>query len=131
MGQWRAIIDLPATAEAPAAARGVVGSLLQVWGLGGVNHDAQLVVSELVTNAFRHAPGTDSFELELARLSNGVRISLADGSSIRPIVRELAHEAPSGRGMCLVDALVNEWGAEDHHGGKRVWVRIDLPSSLP
>ena len=81
----------------------------------------------MVANAYRHAPGTDSFELELVELGDGVRISLADGSSIRPIVRELADDAPSGRGLHIVEVLVDEWGAEDHHGGKRVWVRMDRP----
>jgi anti-sigma regulatory factor (Ser/Thr protein kinase) len=127
VGQWRAVVDLPATPDAPAAARAVVGSVLHVWGLAEISPDAQLVISEMVTNAYRHAPGTDSFELELARLTDGVRISLADGSSIRPIVRELANDAPSGRGMHIVEVLVSEWGAEDHHGGKRIWVRINRP----
>jgi anti-sigma regulatory factor (Ser/Thr protein kinase) len=131
VGQWRAVIDLPATVHAPASARAVVGSVLRAWELAEISADAQLVISELVTNAYRHAPGTDSFELELAKLSDdGVRISLADGSSIRPIVRELASDAPSGRGMHIVEMLVSEWGAEDHHGGKRIWVRIDRPGSL-
>jgi anti-sigma regulatory factor (Ser/Thr protein kinase) len=129
VGQWQAIIDLPATVHAPATARTVVGSLLEAWGLADVSHDAQLVISELVTNAYRHSGGADSFELELARLTDGVRMSLADGSSIRPIIRELAQDAPSGRGMHIVEVLAGDWGAENHHGGKRVWVRMDRPPS--
>jgi hypothetical protein len=80
----------------------------------------------LVTNAYLHAPGTDSFELELVRRNSGVRISLADGTSVRPIIAELSSEGEHGRGLAIVAALASGWGSEDHHGGKRVWVDIDL-----
>jgi len=125
MAQWRALIDVPASAHGPAAARHVVAALLPVWELPELSADAELVVSELVTNAYRHAPGTDSFELELVRQSDGVRISLADGNAVRPVIAELhADHQPTGRGMAIVAALAVRWGAEDHHGGKRVWVDL-------
>ena len=126
MGQWRASVDVPASPYGPGAARRVVQALLPVWGLEPLCDDAQLVVSELVSNAFRHAPDTDSFELELVRRHDGVRIALADGSSVRPLIAELTDDQPSGRGMAIVEALATAWGAEDHHGGKRVWVDLDL-----
>jgi two-component sensor histidine kinase len=83
-----------------------------------------LVVSELVTNAVEHAPMTDSFEMELVCHADRVRISLADGSSIHPVVRELDAEQPRGRGMRLVSELTDDWGAEDFGTGKRVWVEL-------
>jgi anti-sigma regulatory factor (Ser/Thr protein kinase) len=126
VAQWRASIDVPATIDGPAAARRVIAALLPVWELPALRDSAELVVSELVTNAYLHAPGSDSFELEIVRRENGVRIGLADGNSIRPMLRELGGEEPSGRGMSLVAALASAWGAEDHHGGKRVWVVLDL-----
>jgi anti-sigma regulatory factor (Ser/Thr protein kinase) len=124
MGQWRASVDVPANPRGPLAARRVVAALLDVWELPELRDDAELVVSELVTNAYRYAPGTDSFELEVVRRSDGLRIALADGSSIRPIVNELSSEGTTGRGMALVAALADNWGAEEHHGGKRVWVDL-------
>ncbi len=127
MGQWCASIDVPATASGLAAARHVVSGLLPGWGLPDeLCGDAALVVSELVTNAFLHAPVTDSFELELTRRPHGVRVSLADGSSVRPMIRELSSDLPSGRGMHIVELLATEWGAEDYLGGKRVWVDLDV-----
>ena len=122
-----AAVDIPATVHAAAAARTVVDALLPVWNLADLQDDAKLIASELVTNAYLHAPGTDSFELELVRRSRGVRISLADGSSIRPVIAELSHDATSGRGMRIVACLASAWGAEDYHGGKRVWVELDQP----
>lgn len=128
MGQWRATVELPGTLLAPRVGREVVSSLLTGWGHGVLVDDAALVVSELVTNAVQHAPGFETYELELIGRADGVRISLADGSSIRPIVGELAHEKPRGRGMQIVATLAQGWGAEDHHGGKRVWVELALPA---
>jgi hypothetical protein len=87
------------------------------------------VVSELVTNAYRHAPGTDSFVLELIRRVHGLRLSLADGSAVRPVIRALSRDQPSGRGMRVVAALASAWGAEEDHGGKRVWIDLDEPNS--
>lgn len=84
-------------------------------------------MSELIANAFlhtEHAEGGDIFELELLCRAEGLRISLADGSSIRPIIAALDHDRPSGRGLRIVRSLAEAWGAEDHLGGKRVWVEL-------
>ncbi len=126
MSQWRAVIDVPGSVHGPAAARQVVAALLPMWGIGRVTADAQLIVTELVTNAYQHAPGADSFELELELLGypERLRIALADGSAVRPVIAELDETRPTGRGMRIVASLATEWGAEDHHGGKRVWVDL-------
>jgi len=83
-----------------------------------------LIVSELVSNAVEHAPGSATYELEVVQQGSGVRIYLADGSSIKPVVAELAHDRPRGRGMRIVEALTDSWGSDDHDGGKRVWVEL-------
>ena len=77
-----------------------------------------------MTNAVQHAPGADTYELELLRVEGGVRIYLADGASIKPMVRELDHRTPRGRGMRIVAAVAADWGSDEHHGGKRVWVEL-------
>jgi two-component sensor histidine kinase len=124
MSRWQASADIPATVQGPATARAVVADLLMAWGLPDCVPGAQLIVSELVTNAFEHAPGTDSFELQLSVENDRVRVSLADGSSIRPAIRDLV--GPRGRGMRIVHAVAQAWGAEDYRGGKRVWAEIDI-----
>ncbi len=103
--------------------------LLPGWGLPAqLCGDAELIVSELATNALLHAPVTGSIELEIVRRAHGVRVSLADGSSVRPTIRERSSDRPSGRGMQIVATLATAWGAEDHQGGKRVWVDLDAAS---
>jgi anti-sigma regulatory factor (Ser/Thr protein kinase) len=124
VGQWRASADIPATVRGPSAARHMVGALMRGWELGGLCDDAELVVSELVTNAVVHAPGTDSFELELTRHPDHVTISLADGSAIRPVIEALDADRPRGRGMLIVSSLAADWGSEEQAGGKRVWVDL-------
>lgn len=126
MSRWHASADIPATIHGPAVARGFIAALLNAHGLDRLTYPAQLVVSELVTNAYQHAPGTDSFELELAVTDDHLRVSLADGSAIRPTVAELNQHAPRGRGMRIVHNLATRWGAEDYHGGKRVWAEIAI-----
>lgn len=128
MGQWRAVVDIPATPQGPATARRVVDAVLPAWDYDDLRFDAELVVSELVTNAVMHAPGADTLELELIRRESGLRIALADGSAVRPIIKELSEEHTSGRGMVIVQAVASAWGSEEQPGGKRVWVDIDRPS---
>jgi anti-sigma regulatory factor (Ser/Thr protein kinase) len=125
MAQLRMMLDLPATLRSASTARAVVRALLPGWGLPApVVDDAELVVSELVSNAVEHAPGSETYELEVVQRPDGVRISLADGSSIKPVVAALAHDRPRGRGLRIVEALTDEWGSDEHKGGKRVWVEL-------
>lgn len=124
MGQWRAAVDLPADPGGARVARRVVAALLNVWDLAGLSDDAQLVVSELVANAYRHASGSGPFELEVIGRSDGVWIAVADGSAIRPVLKELSFDLLTGRGMTLVAAVAADWGSEDRRGGKRVWVDL-------
>src|SRR5579875_1823547 len=102
--------------------------MLSAWNAAVLIDDAALVVSELVTNAYTHAATGHSYELELAMTDDSVTIGLADGSSIKPIVEQVDHARPRGRGMQLVETLASAWGADDHEGGKRVWVRLDVPA---
>jgi anti-sigma regulatory factor (Ser/Thr protein kinase) len=124
MGELLATAAIPATPRGPAAARHLVRAVLTGWELEHVSGWAELVVSELVTNAYRHAPGTDTFELEVTRKPERLELALADGSAIRPVVAELDNEGNRGRGMRIVAELADGWGAEDHGGGKRVWVEL-------
>ncbi|HEV7193493.1 MAG TPA: ATP-binding protein [Jatrophihabitantaceae bacterium] len=129
MGQMHALVDIPGTPFAVGMARRIVEALLSAWELTEISDDAQLVVTELMGNAIDHAPGAASYELELVRRSDGVCIYLADGSSVRPFIAHLAQESRRGRGMRLVEALSSSWGAEDHHGGKRVWADLLLTTA--
>jgi anti-sigma regulatory factor (Ser/Thr protein kinase) len=125
MGQLKAIVELPATLHSAATARAVIRAILPGWGLRPIVDDAELIVSELVSNAVEHAPGSATYELEVVQRGGGIRIYLADGSSIKPVIAALAHDRPRGRGLRIVEALTTSWGSDDHKGGKRVWVDLE------
>lgn len=122
-----ATIDLPPASAPPVAVRRITGGLLSAWGLASTDvDDAVLVVHEIFVNAVEHAAGVANLELQLTHADERLWASVADGSSIHPIVQELDHGADRGRGLQLVAAICERWGVDDHHGGKRVWVQINL-----
>ena len=126
MSTLSARIDLPPTAGSVPTARRVVVELLALWGAPH-DRDAGLVVSELVANVVDHVGGDEPFTLELTSSGDSLRISVADGSAIRPVVRELESDSARGRGMRMVERIADRWGAEEHQGGKRVWVELAPP----
>ncbi|WP_322755362.1 ATP-binding protein [Frankia sp. Cas3] len=101
---WSASVDLPFTAQAPAAAREVLRGLLIAWGREQQADDAAVVVvSELVTNAVQHAGEQGQLHLSLAAREGVLRLELADGSALRPVAPELSDSDERGRGMHVVD----------------------------
>ena len=84
-----------------------------------------LLVSELVTNAVRHA--CTPAELRIWINDQLVLVKVCDGSPAAPQVRLQAPDATSGRGMFLVQRLATRWGIEAKDPGKCVW--FELPTS--
>jgi two-component sensor histidine kinase len=101
------------------------GSYLDAWKLPQLTDSAELILSELVTNALVHAHPRYGclIATRLERLENGVRIEVHDTSGSRPERREVSADSESGRGLALVDALTGgQWGVSDREGpGKTVW----------
>jgi anti-sigma regulatory factor (Ser/Thr protein kinase) len=129
MASFSASIDLPPMPTSVPAARHLLLDVLRTWDVPQDRDDAALLVTELVANVIDHVHGEASLTLELAFSDRWLRISVADGSSIRPVVRELEQEQPRGRGLLLVKAIADRWGSEEHRGGKRVWFELS-PAAL-
>jgi anti-sigma regulatory factor (Ser/Thr protein kinase) len=123
-----ATIDLPPEATSVPLARRLVRDVLRAWNAPHDLEDAELLVAEVVANVVDHVGG-EVFTLELALRGGTLEVGVVDGSSIRPIVRELSLERERGRGMQLVDRIADRWGADDHHGGKRVWFELTSPGA--
>jgi hypothetical protein len=124
MSTLTAAVDLyPVPASVPVARR-LVLDLLRGWDAPHDGGDAALLVTELLANVVDHVAGEASFTLELSLSERWLRIAVADGSALRPVVRQLETGAPRGRGMRLVAGIADRWGAEDHAGGKRVWFEL-------
>ena len=84
--------------------------------------DAELLVSELASNAVLHARTT--FEVEVAPCPIGVRVEVADSDPTVP--RRGRHDAlaVSGRGLQIVDHVATDWGVERVPHGKRIWFEL-------
>lgn len=109
---------------------------LAVWGLSALEDSAVLVLSELVTNAVRHARVPTGREIETRFLPSGLpapdglRIEVHDASALRPYRRTEDPDACDGRGLPIVDALADAWGVSDRAGvGKMVWAVWRSPGS--
>jgi anti-sigma regulatory factor (Ser/Thr protein kinase) len=125
VGTFRASFEFPPSPHAPGTARRLLGELFDAWSLDATLHvDAKVLVTELISNAVDHAGSDVVLELDVTASDGWLRVGLADGSTIRPVVRELDHTAPRGRGMQIVAELADRWGSEDRDGGKRVWFEL-------
>jgi anti-sigma regulatory factor (Ser/Thr protein kinase) len=112
--------------EAPQAARRFVASLLQrrPYADRAPSGDAQLVVSELATNAVIHA-GTP-FSVSISCNGSAIRISVHDWNPTPPMMRNARPLDRSGRGLRLVDAVARDWGVKPAPDGKTVWAELPL-----
>ncbi|MGY1772774.1 ATP-binding protein [Blastococcus sp. SYSU D00813] len=127
MSTLRASVDLLPVAWSVPVARHLVLDLLRSWRAPHDPDDAALLVTELVANVVDHVGGESVLTLELTLSDDWLRIGVVDGSGVRPVIRELDSGNPRGRGMRLVAATADQWGAEDHRGGKRVWFELRPP----
>jgi serine/threonine-protein kinase RsbW len=117
---------LPPEATAPAEARAVVeaiGSDLPE----SVLIDAKLLLTEVVTNAIKHAGPTMQAVIIRIMRNHIIRVEVVDpGPMFNPDPRPPGTGARSGRGLFLVDAVANAWGVEPNETGKKVWFELRL-----
>ncbi|GHI05793.1 histidine kinase [Streptomyces cellostaticus] len=121
-------LSLPATPAAAAAARHQAVSAIVGWdaGLGTeVVRTAELLVSELVTNAVQYAE-TGSVSLAVCLDEVVLRIEVCDTSPVLPQPALPDADSEGGRGLFLVAALADRYRAEPTENGKRCWAEIDL-----
>jgi anti-sigma regulatory factor (Ser/Thr protein kinase) len=112
---------------AASAARNALAALEQRLD-AGVLDDIRLLVSELVTNAIRHAGISNGGQVGLDVSINGprVRVEVADpGAGFDPTPRKEAMTKPGGWGLYLVDRIADRWGVVTNRIN-RVWFEVDL-----
>nr|WP_231626771.1 ATP-binding protein [Streptomyces apocyni] len=112
--------DLRAVSEVRRAVR----ELLRHWGKPGGSDVAELLTSEIVTNALVH---TDDDAVLTATLGpRGLRVEVRDFVGRRPRLRvPNADDSTHGRGLILVQSLADAWGVRVHGVGKAVWFELD------
>ncbi|HEY7143108.1 MAG TPA: SpoIIE family protein phosphatase [Streptosporangiaceae bacterium] len=108
-------------------ARFLIGRPMRRWGLAELIPVAELLVSELVTNAVRYAQGPIGLRLVL---ENGLVCEVFDDSAALPRLRYPGVEDERGRGLQVVSQMAQRWGARRTPSGKVVWCELSLPRAL-
>ncbi|MFJ9522450.1 SpoIIE family protein phosphatase [Kitasatospora sp. NPDC101801] len=105
-------------------ARRFVRRTLTDWGLPALVDPAELLTSELITNALVHAGSP--VELRILR-DHLLTIEVADVDSRPPRLRHAREADEGGRGMYLVNELAHRWGSRATDEGKVVWYELEPP----
>ncbi|MEU7898821.1 ATP-binding protein [Nonomuraea sp. NPDC049152] len=124
-GDAAAVLDfsMPADPAVVGEARSFVRTTFTGWDCDDAVFDAQLVVSELVTNAIRHGGGARSLRLVYSRRRLGCAVR--DFSGAVPVTATSGFLAEFGRGLPLIEALTTAWGwLYPVGGGKLVWAAL-------
>ncbi len=124
MSTLTARVDLPPAARSVPVARHLARKVLRAWQAPQDTGDVELLVTELVADVVDDVGGESVLSLELEYSDGWLRVAVADGSAVRPVVGELRGDQPRGRGMQIVEAIADEWGVADVDGGKQVWFGI-------
>ena len=103
-------------------ARRYVSAELTALGFDDASSTAELLVSELVTNAILHARSP----LQVTVESRGelVRVAVADDSPRTPQRRRHSVDSGTGRGLLLVERMATRWGVDAAPAGKVVWFEL-------
>ncbi|MEU6375781.1 SpoIIE family protein phosphatase [Streptomyces sp. NPDC046909] len=118
--------DVPVDPAAVADMRRRASDQLTTWGLEESAFVTELVVSELVTNAIRHAKGP----IRLRIIKDKTLIcEVSDGSSTSPHLRRARLSDEGGRGLFMVAELTRRWGTRHTRTGKTIWAEQPIGSS--
>ena len=117
---------LPSELTSASRARSLIRRPLKRWGLTELVPTAELLVSELVTNAVRYAQGKIGLRLVL---EHGLVIEVLDDSAALPRLRHPDDSDERGRGLQVVSQLAQRWGARRAVPGKVVWCELAVPFS--
>ncbi|AEW92493.1 MULTISPECIES: SpoIIE family protein phosphatase/ATP-binding protein [Streptomycetaceae] len=119
MARW----EVPSDPAAVSTVRAAVTRQLTEWGLEESAFTAELVLSELITNAIRHASGP--IGVRLLR-DHALICEVSDTSSTSPHLRYAATTDEGGRGLFLVAQFADRWGTRYTATGKVIWAELAL-----
>jgi PAS domain S-box-containing protein len=116
--------DIPADPALVAAIRKQSVKQVEHWGLEEASFTAELVVSELVTNAIRY--GARPIRLRLIHGAGTLICEVSDTSHTAPHLRRARTFDEGGRGLLLVAQLTQRWGTRHTQEGKTIWAELAL-----
>ncbi|MET8978397.1 SpoIIE family protein phosphatase [Streptomyces sp. NPDC004539] len=116
--------DVPSDPALVARVRKQVAERLVAWRIDAVSFTAELVVSELVTNAIRY--GSHPIRLRLIHDAATLICEVSDTSHTAPHLRRAKTWDEGGRGLLLVAQLTDRWGTRHTSEGKTIWAELGL-----
>jgi anti-sigma regulatory factor (Ser/Thr protein kinase) len=138
VGHWpyTSYLEFASLRTAPSCARLHTKNVLAEWGLSVLSDDAELVASELATNAMFASPalGEDPPLIRLWLLGDALQFVIVvwDGSRRPPVLTRAPLLAERGRGLWLISELASDWGwyGRSDMGGKCVWAQFRKPAAF-
>ncbi|MFI5990257.1 ATP-binding protein [Streptomyces sp. NPDC051362] len=112
-----------ADAAWPRRLRRIVRAGLHHWGRPDLIESAELLLTELATNALQHGSGPEIGVRIFLRAGRCV-IEVSDGSPVRPVLRDSSPADERGRGLFLVQVMAAEWGVSQD--GTTTWCTLPL-----
>ncbi|MFF4039153.1 ATP-binding protein [Streptomyces sp. NPDC001816] len=126
--------DLAFTAEPEgvAALRRIMRLHLGIWGLQDLTDDAQLCLSELVSNVITHVGNGTPATLAVSMSGTRLRIEVHDPDTrVLPTLADADSNSEAGRGMALVDAVADRWGVQLRGDRKVTWCELATGLASP
>jgi hypothetical protein len=112
--------------------RRIVAAKLRYWRLDVLIDQSLLGISELLANVHRHVEPDKRCKAELTFASGWLTISVSDSDPRLPRVRDFEPMGTCGRGLAMVVAMSDSWGAEALiGGGKAVWFTLRAEAQAP
>ncbi|MFJ4980031.1 SpoIIE family protein phosphatase [Streptomyces coeruleorubidus] len=118
--------ELPADPALVGEVRACAMRRLSDWGLDETAFAAELILSELITNAIRHGTGPIRVRLLYGRT---LICEVSDASNTAPHLRRAASTDEGGRGLFLVAQLSQSWGTRYLPEGKVIWAECGLDAA--
>ncbi len=124
---WEYTLYIPHDPRAVGIGRRALRDILMTHDLPALIDPAELLASELLSNAVRHTKGPAA--LKLRRSGPSFRLGAWDTDPTPPATATTPTHDESGRGLHLIDACSDDWGwfQVDRNGtrGKYVWCELD------
>jgi anti-sigma regulatory factor (Ser/Thr protein kinase) len=118
------VIRLEPSGRAPGQARRKVREVLADIVPDDLTDTAELLVSELVTNAITHGSGIVTLSIDCS--DDSLAVTVSDDEPTEPQLQPESLMALGGRGLRMIEALASSWGVKPHKDGpgKDVWFRL-------
>lgn len=123
-------MELQALPSRIGQVRRIVSAQLRYWHMDSLIDRASLGVTELLSNVHRHAQPDKTCTVEMELLLERLKVSVHDHDPRLPILEDAGPLATCGRGLAMVAAMSESWGAlPDGESGKVVWFTLPTPGA--